>query len=87
MQGRSGAKVGLGKRLAFGQPSADAGARRCAPGPRSKTDTETEMRKFLIATLALASLAACQTIAGAGRDMQNAGSAVTHEANKAQAKM
>lgn len=45
------------------------------------------MRKFLIAALALASLAACQTIAGAGRDMQNAGSAVTHEANKAQAKM
>lgn len=45
------------------------------------------MRKILIPALILVSLAACQTVAGAGRDMQNAGSTVTTQANKVQAKM
>lgn len=45
------------------------------------------MRKFVMTALILTSLAACQTIAGAGRDVQSAGSAMTTEANKTQAKM
>lgn len=45
------------------------------------------MRKFLIPALILMSLGACQTVAGAGRDMQSAGNAVTHEATKAQSQM
>lgn len=45
------------------------------------------MRKTLILMLALSALAACETVKGAGRDMQNAGQAVTSEAAEAQAEM
>lgn len=37
--------------------------------------------------LALLVLAACQTVQGAGRDMQSAGQAISRESQKAQADM
>jgi predicted small secreted protein len=37
--------------------------------------------------LVLLSLAACDTVAGAGKDLQKAGSAITTEANKTAQKM
>ena len=48
---------------------------------------ERKMRKTLILMLALSALAACETVKGAGRDMQAAGAAVTREAGKAQSDM
>lgn len=45
------------------------------------------MRKTLILMLALGALAACETVKGAGRDLQTAGAAVTREAGKAQGEM
>lgn len=44
------------------------------------------MRPFLILPLiALMGLSACQTVAGAGRDLQDAGEAITDESQEAQA--
>jgi len=34
------------------------------------------MSKFVIALIAIAGLAACNTVAGAGQDVENAGSAI-----------
>lgn len=48
---------------------------------------ERKMRKTLILMLALSALAACETVKGAGRDMQAAGAAVSREAGKAQSDM
>lgn len=48
------------------------------------------MRKTLFPLLAITAilgLSACETVKGAGRDMQNAGEAVTSEAAEAQAGM
>ncbi|MFT4152013.1 MAG: entericidin A/B family lipoprotein [Paracoccaceae bacterium] len=45
------------------------------------------MRKLAIPVAALLALAACETIEGAGRDLQDAGAAVSHEARKTQADM
>jgi predicted small secreted protein len=42
------------------------------------------MPKILILLLALGTLAACNTVSGAGQDLQAAGSAVTGEAEEAQ---
>ncbi|MFC3570028.1 entericidin A/B family lipoprotein [Paracoccus sp. TOH] len=44
------------------------------------------MRRILRVTpvLALLALAACQTVQGAGRDMQSAGQAITRESQEAQ---
>lgn len=42
-------------------------------------------RLFLL--LALLGLAACETIEGAGQDMENAGEAISEEAQEAQAGM
>ncbi|ARO14486.1 hypothetical protein BVG79_01140 [Ketogulonicigenium robustum] len=41
--------------------------------------------KNLIILVALAGLAACSTIEGAGRDLQSAGQSVSQEARRAQA--
>jgi predicted small secreted protein len=41
------------------------------------------MRKFLILAVLAASLAACNTISGAGRDVSSVGHAVTNTANDA----
>lgn len=38
----------------------------------------------LLALYALLALAACETVEGAGRDLQSAGSAITTEAKEAQ---
>lgn len=40
--------------------------------------------KAAMIILALTALAACETVKGAGRDMQGAGHAITSEANKVQ---
>lgn len=47
------------------------------------------MRKLplLLPLLALIGLTACETVQGAGRDMQNAGAAITDEAQRAEDKM
>ncbi|MFT3690087.1 entericidin A/B family lipoprotein [Paenirhodobacter sp.] len=45
------------------------------------------MRKFLFPLLALAALSACETVKGAGQDIQSAGHAVSTEASRAQSKM
>jgi len=48
------------------------------------------MRKILFPVLAITAilgLSACETVKGAGRDMQNVGQAVTSEAAEAQAEM
>lgn len=42
---------------------------------------------LLVPMLALLALAACETVQGAGRDMQNAGTAITGEAARVQDKM
>jgi entericidin B len=42
------------------------------------------MPKFMIALLALGLLAACNTVSGAGQDVEAAGSAITGEAEEAQ---
>ena len=42
------------------------------------------MRKFLIPLLALVALSACETVKGAGRDLQSAGAVVSREAAEAQ---
>ncbi|MCE5973737.1 entericidin A/B family lipoprotein [Sinirhodobacter sp. WL0062] len=42
------------------------------------------MRKYLIPLLALAALSACETVKGAGRDLQSAGAVVSREAAEAQ---
>lgn len=41
----------------------------------------------LIVLLALLGVTACETIEGAGQDMENAGEAISEEANEAQAEM
>ncbi|MGA0539887.1 entericidin, EcnA/B family [Neotabrizicola sp. VNH66] len=43
--------------------------------------------RFTLSAAALALLAACNTVAGVGADMQNAGAAVSTEARKAEAGM
>ena len=47
------------------------------------------MRKIsiLVPLIAMMGLAACETVAGAGRDMQSAGSAISSEAERAQSDM
>ena len=44
------------------------------------------MRRLFV-LLALLALTACETIEGAGRDMETAGEAISQEANEAQAGM
>lgn len=41
----------------------------------------------LLALIALLTVTACETIKGAGRDIENAGEAITEEAQEAQAEM
>ncbi|WP_151720317.1 entericidin A/B family lipoprotein [Gemmobacter serpentinus] len=45
------------------------------------------MISALIPLVALLGLTACETVQGAGRDMQKAGSAITQEAQRAEQKM
>lgn len=45
------------------------------------------MRKILIPALMLLALAACETVKGAGQDVQSAGAAVSREASRAQSEM
>jgi entericidin B len=44
------------------------------------------MRRLFV-LLALLDLTACETIEGAGQDMENAGEAISEEANEAQERM
>ena len=44
----------------------------------------TRKTLFTLATLSFVALTACQTVEGAGRDIQNAGAAVTDAAQEAQ---
>jgi entericidin B len=48
--------------------------------------SEPRMRKFLLPFMAIAALsaAACNTVAGAGQDLENAGDAVTETARDVQ---
>lgn len=41
----------------------------------------------LLALIALLTVTACETIKGAGQDIENAGEAITEEAQEAQAEM
>lgn len=43
--------------------------------------------RLLATLLVLTSLAACDTVAGAGKDLQKAGAAITNQAQKTQAGM
>ncbi|WP_415182999.1 entericidin A/B family lipoprotein [Phaeovulum sp.] len=45
------------------------------------------MKTHLIVLIALVALTACETVKGAGRDLETAGGAITSEANKAQKDM
>lgn len=45
------------------------------------------MKAPLIALVALLGLTACETVKGAGRDLETAGSTITTEANKVQSGM
>lgn len=45
------------------------------------------MRKLVFPLLALVALSACETVKGAGQDIQSAGHAVSTEASKAQTNM
>ncbi|MBC7137871.1 MAG: entericidin A/B family lipoprotein [Defluviimonas sp.] len=45
------------------------------------------MTRLALAFLALASLAACETMQGAGRDIENTGEALQSEAAQTQAEM
>ena len=45
------------------------------------------MRKILVTALALLTLAACNTVRGAGQDIGAAGSAITNEAEETQSEM
>lgn len=45
------------------------------------------LRILVLPFAALMALAACETVEGAGRDLQGAGQAVSHEARKTQAGM
>ncbi|HEY0213324.1 MAG TPA: entericidin A/B family lipoprotein [Paenirhodobacter sp.] len=45
------------------------------------------MRKVLIPAMLLLALAACETVKGAGEDIQTGGAAVSREAAHAKAKM
>lgn len=45
------------------------------------------MRRAALTLIALLSLAACETVKGAGQDMQNAGKAIKSEANQTQSGM
>jgi predicted small secreted protein len=45
------------------------------------------MTKAIIALLALVTLAACNTVSGAGQDVRAAGAAITEEAEETQAEM
>jgi predicted small secreted protein len=45
------------------------------------------MMTALLPLFALLGLTACETVQGAGRDMQKAGSAITSEAQRAEQKM
>ena len=42
---------------------------------------------FLIPVLAIFALSACETVQGAGRDLENAGEAITDEAAETQAEI
>lgn len=42
---------------------------------------------ILVSLIAVTGLAACETVKGAGRDMQTAGAAITGEAQRAQSGM
>ncbi|SPH17120.1 hypothetical protein DEA8626_00635 [Defluviimonas aquaemixtae] len=45
------------------------------------------MTRFILALITIFSLAACETVKGAGRDLQSAGSAITDEAEDVQSGM
>lgn len=45
------------------------------------------MIRFALAFLTLTSLAACETIQGAGQDIENTGEAISSEARQTQAQM
>ena len=45
------------------------------------------MPKIVLTLLALATLAACNTVSGAGEDVRAAGSAITDEAEETQSEM
>ena len=45
------------------------------------------MIRFALAILTLTSLAACETIQGAGQDIENTGEAISSEAAQTQAQM
>jgi entericidin B len=45
------------------------------------------MPKLILTLLALATLAACNTVSGAGQDVRAAGSAITEEAEETQDEM
>lgn len=42
------------------------------------------MARIIVICLMLAGLAACETVEGAGQDIQNAGQAIENESNRAQ---
>ena len=45
------------------------------------------MLRIVLATLAIGTLVGCETIEGAGEDLQSAGSAIESEANETQAEI
>lgn len=45
------------------------------------------MKATLTALIALMALSACETVKGAGRDIETAGGAISSEASKAQTKL
>ena len=54
---------------------------------RPEHEGERAMPKAIFALLALVTLAACNTISGAGEDVRAAGSAITDEAEETQRQM
>ena len=47
----------------------------------------TGLPRIALPLIALLALVACETVEGAGRDLQSAGATVSHEARKVQADM
>lgn len=47
----------------------------------------TRLSKFALPLIALLAVTACETVEGAGRDLQSAGATVSHEARKVQSEM
>jgi entericidin B len=63
----------------FGAPARYAGS--------SPTEISMRLPFVVLSLIGLFALAACETVEGAGRDLQRAGSAVTGEAQEAQSGM